>query len=289
MRKVSILSLVFIIVAMVIVSCGQKQVQEPLTEAPFFTTLEEGKQAASADKPILVDFYTDWCTWCKKLNSEVFTDSAVIDYFVNNVVLVKINAELDSATTKAYNVSGYPTLVLVDKDGNEIDRIVGYLPADEFVQKVDDYQNGVGTLEDLLGQAEGASDRELFLEIADKYKYRGAPDDAKIWFEKVIAEGDPADSLSGESRMSLADMLRRAKDYAGARDAFAKIAKDFKGTSFAEGADIWTAIVYRQEGDTAKAIAAFEKFIEVYPQSEDIEYAAEQIKKLKGIKEEETN
>ncbi len=288
MRTVSTLSLV-LIVAMVIVSCGQKQVQEPLTEAPHFTTLEEGLQAAGAEQAVLVDFYTEWCTWCKKLNSDVFTDSAVIDYFVNSVVLVKIDAEKDSATAKAYHVSGYPTLVLVDKAGNEIDRIVGYLPPEEFVQKIDDYQNGVGTLDDLLSQAEGAADRELFLEIADKYKYRGGNEEAKLWFQRVIDEGDAKDSLSGESRMSLADMLRRAKEYDKARSAFAKITKDFKGSMFAEAAEIWTAIVYRQEGDTAQAIKSFEEFIKHYPESEDVEYASGQIKKLKGEVETDTN
>jgi tetratricopeptide (TPR) repeat protein len=179
--------------------------------------------------------------------------------------------------------------VLVNKAGEEIDRIVGYLPPEEFVQKIDDYQNGVGTLDDLLSQADTLVDRELFIEIADKYKYRGGMEEAKLWFQRVIDEGDAKDSLSGESRMSLADMLRRAKEYEKARSAFSKIKKDFKGTMFSEAAEIWTAIVYRQEGDTAQAIKAFEGFVKNYPQSEDVEYATEQIKKLKGEVDEETN
>lgn len=58
MRKVSILVLA-VLVAVIAFSCGKK-VQEPLTEAPFFATLEEAKQAASDGRPILLDFYTDW-------------------------------------------------------------------------------------------------------------------------------------------------------------------------------------------------------------------------------------
>ncbi len=58
MRRVSILVLVML-VAVIAISCGKK-VQEPLTEAPFFASLEEAKQAALDGRPILLDFYTDW-------------------------------------------------------------------------------------------------------------------------------------------------------------------------------------------------------------------------------------
>lgn len=58
MRRVSIL--VFVMLAAIIAfSCGKK-VQEPLTEAPFFATLDEAKLAAADGRPILLDFYTDW-------------------------------------------------------------------------------------------------------------------------------------------------------------------------------------------------------------------------------------
>lgn len=206
----------------------------------------------------------------------------VIDYFANEVVLVKINAKEDTVTTRDYNVSAFPTLVLTDKDGAEIDRIVGYMEAVDFVQKLNDYQNGIGTLDDLLGRADTLQDRDLFFEIAEKYKYRGGMEEARLWFEKVIAAGEPTDSLSGESRMAMADLIRRAKEYDGAKAAYEMIMKDFEGSYFAEGAEIWRAIVFRQQGDTTGAITAFKDFIKHYPESEDIEYAQSQIDKLEG-------
>ena len=206
----------------------------------------------------------------------------VIDYFASKVVLAKIDAEKDSALAKSYHVSGYPTLVLTNNQGEEIDRVVGYMDPVPFVQKLDDYQNGIGTLADLLNRAETESDRTLYYEIAEKYKYRGGAEEAQSWFQRVIDEGQPRDSLSGESRMALADLYRRAKEYDKAKTAFTKVMKDFKGTSFAEAAEIWRAIVYRQKADTAMAIKAFEEFIKHYPESEDIDYAQGQIEKLKG-------
>jgi len=209
----------------------------------------------------------------------------VIDYFATEVVLAKFNAEVDSALAKTYHISGYPTLVLTNSDGEEIDRIVGYLDAPEFVQKINDYRNGIGTLDDLLSKADTSSDRLMFYEIAEKYKYRGGADEAEVWFNKVIEVGEPTDSLSGESRIALADMVRRTKDYDAAGEAFAKVMNDFKGTMFAETAEIYRAIVYRQAGDTAAAVAAFQDFIKHYPESEDIDYAQRQIDRLTGKEE----
>ena len=55
------LTVAFLMVVLVAASCGQKQVEQVLTTAPFFTTLEEAKAIAAGNgKNILVDFYTDW-------------------------------------------------------------------------------------------------------------------------------------------------------------------------------------------------------------------------------------
>ena len=77
-------------------------------------------------------------------------------------------------------------------------------------------------------------------------------------------------------------MHRRSKDYDQALAAYDAIMKEFKGTIFAEGAEIWKAVVYGKKGDTTAAITAYEGFVKHYPESEDAEWANEQIKKLKG-------
>jgi tetratricopeptide (TPR) repeat protein len=216
------------------------------------------------------------------MDTVVFTDSAAMDFFANDVVLVKANAEVDSLLAQKYHVSGYPTFVLTDANGEEIDRIVGSDSTDSFIQTIRDYENGIGTLDDLLHRAETETDRALFFEIADKYKYRGGSEEAKTWYGRVIDEGEPTDSLSGESRFSIADMFRRAEEYDRAHEEFGSIMNDFKGTMFAQDAEIYKAIVYRRQADTAAAIKAFEDFIKHFPESEDVEYANKQIEKLKN-------
>lgn len=216
------------------------------------------------------------------LDTVVFVDPTVTEFFTNEMVLAKVNAEVDSALARRFHISGYPTAVLVNNDGTEVDRIVGFAPAAEYLKMIKDYEQGIGTLDDLLNQAKTSEDRKLYYDIAEKYKYRGGDEDAIVWYGKVVDAGSPTDSLSGEARMALADMHRRAKEYDKSLAAFAAIKKDFGSGQFAEVADIWSAIVYRVKGDTTAAINAFEKFATDYPESEDLGYVKAQIEKLKN-------
>lgn len=193
---------------------------------------------------------------------------------------MKINAEEDTVLAKRFSISGYPTSVLLEFDGTEIDRIVGYLQTEEYLDMLRDYKNGKGTLGDLLRRSETEQDRALFFEIADKYKYSGGSRDAEEWFGKVIKAGEATDSLSGEASTALADMYYRAKEYDRAMTAYRAVKESFGPDSFGELADIYCAIIYSKKGDTTSAVTAFTKFIKDYPESEDVEYANKQIAKL---------
>ena len=215
----------------------------------------------------------------------MFVDPQAIEFFDKEMVLVKVDAEKDTALAKRFAVSGYPTSVMLGPDGEEVDRIIGYLPTEEFLQTLRDYQQGKGTLADLLQQAETSPTRELFMQIAEKYKYRGGAEEAQRWYQRVIDEGEPGDSLAGEARLALADMHYRAREYDRALEAFQAVKRDYATGYFAETADIYTAVIYRQQGDTARAVAAFKQFLADYPESEDADYARTQIARLTGATE----
>ncbi len=216
------------------------------------------------------------------LDTVVFSDDKGITFFTDTMMLVKINAEEDTLLRDRFKIMGYPTAVMIDSEGQEVDRIVGFAETEEYLQILQDYAQGIGTLDDLLSKFAQNPDRDTAFIIADKYKYRGGADEAAEWYRRVIDMGGPTDSLSGESRLSLADVYRRGEEYERALTAFESVMEDFTGTFFGETAEIYRAIVYRQKGDTATAIEAFEQFVVNNPDSEDVEYAQGQIRKLKG-------
>jgi len=108
---------------------------------PFDTAVQ---LARSQGKRILVDVYTDWCTWCKKMEKEVYTDPAVAKAIQSHFIPVKLNAESSSLVTydgrtlseaqfaRAMGVSGYPTTVFFESGGKPITVVSGFIPAGDF-------------------------------------------------------------------------------------------------------------------------------------------------------------
>jgi len=102
-------------------------------------------RAAAEDKTILVDVYTDWCGWCKKMDRDVYGDEAVQEYLGAHYVAVKLDAE--SGTThrmqgqeaterqiaKAYGISGYPATIFLNAKGEMITILSGYVDRDRFL------------------------------------------------------------------------------------------------------------------------------------------------------------
>jgi Tfp pilus assembly protein PilF len=96
---------------------------------------------------------------------------------------------------KQYNVIGTPTVLFLDADGGEIDRIVGFGgEKDEYFQKVQDYAAGKGTMKALLaGFAGKEDDVDANFAMAEKYLDRYEQADAVPYFQKVL-ELDPEDT-----------------------------------------------------------------------------------------------
>jgi thioredoxin-related protein len=86
----------------------------------------------TSHKYILVDIYTSWCGWCKKLDRDTFTDMGLAEYLNQKFVCVKANAEDHGSGEKLaskYQVDGYPCALVFDSQGKLIGRISGYKDA----------------------------------------------------------------------------------------------------------------------------------------------------------------
>jgi len=122
--------------------CGPKT--NPATGIQWMS-LEEAQQKAHIDgKKILVNVYTDWCEFCKKLDAEVYPDSIVRLNMNSFYHSVRLNGESDEFITfngksmtktdfaKEIGVRSYPTMLFIDKKGEIILQINGYMPVSDF-------------------------------------------------------------------------------------------------------------------------------------------------------------
>lgn len=101
--------------------------------------------AAKEKKTILVDVYTDWCGWCKKMDATTYGDPKVMKYLAQKYVIAKLNPEEEGTVTvqgkkitkqefaQAVGVKGFPTLVFFNDKGEMITGLSSYLDAKQFL------------------------------------------------------------------------------------------------------------------------------------------------------------
>ncbi len=93
------------------------------------------KEAKSKSKPVMADFYTDWCGWCKKLDRDTYADPEVVS-LSKKFICVKVNGDKYPDLVSKYGVSGYPTIIFLDPAGNKTNAIVGYVNAEGMLSRM---------------------------------------------------------------------------------------------------------------------------------------------------------
>ncbi|NIR47153.1 DUF255 domain-containing protein [candidate division KSB1 bacterium] len=135
------LTLVFTVGANNKVGNDEKKKKEKIDWNTFDHGLELAKKQ---DKLLVVDFYTDWCHWCKVMDKDTYGDKRVINFAKDNVIMSKINAETNKKfrfrnsrysgreLSMMFGVKGFPTTVFMNSKGELLTSISGFIPPDKF-------------------------------------------------------------------------------------------------------------------------------------------------------------
>jgi len=132
-------------------SCMSQNAKEK-TKINWVSIEEADVLRTKEPRKILIDVYTDWCGWCKKMDATTFSDPKVIEYINANYYAVKLDAEQKESITvggKTYEFvangrrgyheiahellqgkMSYPTTVFLDESMNMIQPVAGYLDAE---------------------------------------------------------------------------------------------------------------------------------------------------------------
>jgi thioredoxin-related protein/uncharacterized protein YdcH (DUF465 family) len=223
-------------------------------------------KAKAENKVVMIDFFTDWCKWCVELDKKVYTVAEVADFANANQINWKIDAEKGEGIelAKKYKVEGFPTVLYVNSDGEEIDRIVGYFPAKDFLPLMKDYVAGKNTVKSLkLTLSTNPDDVEANFRLGKKAADAGNMVEAKRYFEKVASldAGNKA-GWTDDAELYIAQIKNTPADI----EAFIN---KYPDSDLAKQAYIYLAEVSLEGNDYTKADGYYKKLFEKYGKSDD--------------------
>jgi len=126
-------------------------------EKGWYTNWNAGlAQAKKEGKPVIVDFYAEWCKWCKVMDEKTFSAPEIKKMFAADWVTIRIDTEDSNSkgTFKdktmsyrelagAFKVKGLPSFLFIAKDGEPVKVIPGYIEKDEFRLLLDYFKDEI--------------------------------------------------------------------------------------------------------------------------------------------------
>jgi thioredoxin-related protein len=122
--------------------CGVISSKPAIQWMEYNTGLQKAK---TLKRPIFIDFYAEWCHWCRVMDRQTFSDEMVIRKVSEDYVAIRIDVESGGMITYGgkrlrpkefaamIGVEGLPTLVFMDRNGEMVTKIPGYIEPGIFL------------------------------------------------------------------------------------------------------------------------------------------------------------
>jgi tetratricopeptide (TPR) repeat protein len=230
------------------------------------------KQARKLGKPVMADFWAEWCHWCEKLDRETYSDPAVIE-LSRRFVPVKVNTEgglEEREITYEYGFVELPTIAFFSPEGHLLTRLERYQGPQDFLETLRgalEVAERVAAWERDLEADDQATRAASLAELGAHLFGQGRLDESRKLLEKA-AKRDAARPVS-ERKATRVDLGRIRLAQAKEKDA-ARLAREALALEPAERAEDARALVLlgsalHRAGDVEEARTAWERALATDP------------------------
>ena len=134
---IAVTIIALLIIGVSVSSLNSNKTTDTTPSLQWGTDLNQAMQEAKANnKSIFVDFYADWCPYCKQMDEVTYTDPQVKEKLNQNYVLLKVDVDNNPSISSKYQAYSLPTMIIIDSNGNEIKRIIGYQSPDQLLNRI---------------------------------------------------------------------------------------------------------------------------------------------------------
>ncbi len=247
MKKICIAVLVLFCLAGLASECRAAEGIEWMSD--YLSGLE---RARIERKPIMIDFYTSWCYYCKVLDARTYTDKEIIR-LSEQLVSLKINAERERQLARSYFIRAYPIIVFLSRDGKEIRRLYGYqTPAalKGVIRKILDDTSRLETLsKDYKKKPKDAENAYFY---ADELMAKGRFDEAESVLDKLVRR--KGSSREEDATLDLGICAFHKGEFKEAVKRLSKFLTQFRGSARTEEARLFYGLSLVSSGQKGKGV-----------------------------------
>lgn len=170
------------------------------------------EQARKEGKLLLVHFGAEWCTWCRKMDAETFSDPRV-GAGGKGMVAVALDVDKHKDLVKKYLVERVPTAAVMLPEGELIEALDGFVAAKEFSAWVESWKTAFTRLSTAQAQvAKNPGDREAACRLAEALLRLNQPGAAAKVIESALALFPEGASAGADERRAKAELLAHLGD-----------------------------------------------------------------------------
>ena len=194
------------------------------------------------------------------LDANTFTNQNVAKTLNENFINIKIDAETEYGQQlfSDFSGTGYPLILFLDSDKNEIDRFYGYYEADKFSSKLADILKGENVFPNLLNRYEmGDNSAETMSKLAKKYADRGDDSLALSLYNLVIDSKDVSLDMFHEAKYFINTKLL----WGGKLKSMENYLKKYPGSPYIQDGLYQLLAYFKNSGDTENELLYFENYL----------------------------
>lgn len=248
-------------------------------------TFEEGLASAPrTNRPILLDFWADWCAPCKVMDADVYTKDEVVRA-AEPFVTVRVDYDRKPALARRYGVSDIPTIVVTDSYGSELFRYTGYLDAPAFREMLESLPRDVTEFNRLTRELErDRNDFSALGELAGKLRSAGLFLTSNGYYARAL-ETREAKTDASAREMILTATSANYLDVKDGRRAAAALERCLKEFPKSAREATWTLDLgraYLLDGKRDKARARLQEVVRRHPGTPEAAQAASLVRAMSG-------
>lgn len=221
------------------------------------------EQARIEQRIVMVHFYTTWCGWCRRMESETYGDAAVVQ-LSRRLACVRIDAEEHPDLALKYGARAYPTVVFADPSGKLLEAARGYHPPDRFRSLLERILDRSG--EEFILRQRLRDHPELIAVRADLARTLascGKYEEALVQYDTLLAGAGPLSAIPWNIGFDRARVLLRSGNAKAAREEFESLARAAPDDASLAETRYFLAESRRSLGDRGGARKELERLLEM--------------------------